>query len=383
MKRIVVIAEDYDRTLALLKELDNLGAKTVLWNVSTGALAPTQAPEDAVYFSRQSPSCATRGHLGSIRYVRNLLWWLQLHGCTVINGLRAFEMEMSKAAQMALLHAHGVNTPRTQLVLSTHQLWAELVNASGHPATPIIIKPDTGGSGVGIQAFANASQAAMHFREQQHLQGTAVDPTLWIVQEHVNAFTTDESKMRSILRFEIVAGKVLYVMQIRAPATEFKLCPCDPKMEAIMSKIEFRILADPLSIPCFQGRPEAYCAFVEKLEGVWAAVDAKVGSAEAFMPIEYADDADMRTYSEETRLAPNEPVVFEINFNSNYNKKAEDLAGVNGAREVAAMLVRVALAGEYMPSLVLPELRELPLSLSPPLSPLMLPPPLSPLILEV
>jgi hypothetical protein len=355
MRRIVVIAEDYDRTLLLLRELDDLGAKTVLWNVSTGALVPTLAPEDAVYFCRQSPSCGTRGHPGSIPYVRNLLWWLAHHGRTIVNGPRAFEMEMSKAAQMGLLHSRGINTPRTQLVLGTRQLWVELVNAAAHPATPVIIKPDTGGSGVGIQAFANASQAAMHIREHgSGVGGVANDPTLWIVQEHVNAFTTDESKMRSILRFEIVGGRVMYVMQIRAPATEFKLCPCDPKMEAIMSKIEFRIITDPLSIPCFRERPQAYAAFVAKLEGVWASLDARVGSAEAFMPVRYADDADERAYSPQAQLAPDEPIVFEINFNSNYNKKAEEQAGVNGARAVARMLMECATEGCAASSTPLP-----------------------------
>lgn len=155
-----------------------------------------------------------------------------------------------------------------------------------------------------------------------------------------------------------------------------------------MSKIEFRILADPLSIPCFQGRPEAYRAFVAKLERIWASVDARVGSAEAFMPIEYADDADTRTYSEETRVAANEPVVFEINFNSNYNRKAEEMAGVNGAREVAAMLIKIASSSEAdqrlstLPPTLLPTLPPtLPPSLSPPLPPSLtptLPPSLSP-----
>ena len=358
MRRVIVIAEDYDRTLLLLRELDDLGAKTVLWNVSTGALVPTLIPEDAVYFCRQSPSCGTRGHVGSIPYVRNLLWWLAHHGRTIVNGPRAFEMEMSKAAQMGLLHSRGINTPRTQLVLGTRQLWVELVNAAAHPATPVIIKPDTGGSGVGIQAFANASQAAMHIREQGAAGGASNDATLWIVQEHVNAFTTDESKMRSILRFEIVGGRVMYVMQIRAPATEFKLCPCDPKMEAIMSKIEFRIITDPLSIPCFRERPEAYAAFIAKLEGVWASLDARVGSAEAFMPVRYADDADERTYSPQAQLAPDEPIVFEINFNSNYNKKAEEQAGVNGARAVARMLMEYAGSQECIPAAPTPPFLE-------------------------
>lgn len=341
MKTVIVLAEDYDRTLHLLKALDALGVTTVLWNVSTGALVSSVPPPmDAIYFSRQSPSASTRNHGGSISYVRNILWWLQAHNCRVINGLAAFEMEMSKMSQMARLHMRGINTPRTKLVAGVRQLWVELSSDARTSATPVIIKPDTGGSGMGIKAYGSAGIAADNVRSDP---GYSPLDAMWIIQEHVNAYTEDESHIRSILRFEIVDGKVLYVMQIRAPATEFKLCPCDPKMESILSKVEFRIITNPYTIPCFKDNREAYGRFVTKLEGVWAEVGARVGSAEAFLPISYADDVADRMYSSESMLAPDEPVVFEINFNSNYNQRAEELVGIDGTAEVARMLQRLAI----------------------------------------
>ena len=148
--------------------------------------------------------------------------------------------------------------------------------------------------------------------------------------------------MRSVLRFEIIDGRVLYVMQIRAPVTEFKLCPCDPRMKAMLSNITFRIVADVTTIPCCAA-PGAYAAFCAKLEALWAYLDARVGSAEAFLPITYADDtATGRVYSFEAGSRPTEPVVFELNFNSNYNETAEELAGVSGVQAVADMLIRMA-----------------------------------------
>jgi hypothetical protein len=113
-------------------------------------------------------------------------------------------------------------------------------------------------------------------------------------------------------------------------------------MESILSKVEFRIITNPYTIPCFKEHPEAYDSFVAKLEGVWTELGAKVGSAEAFLPIAYADDVADRLYSPESQLAPTEPVVFEINFNSNYNQRAEELVGIDGAAEVARMLQRLA-----------------------------------------
>jgi hypothetical protein len=340
MKTVIVLAEDYDRTLNVLKALDALGVTTILWNVSTGALVSSiSPPKDAIYFSRQSPSASTRNHGASIPYVRNILWWLQAHGCRVINGLAAFEMEMSKMAQMALLHLRGINTPRTKLASGVKQLWVELSADARSYSTPVLIKPDTGGSGMGIEAYGSPAAAADNVRSNPDYLAAE---GMWIIQEHVNAYTEDESRIRSILRFEIVDGKVLYIMQIRAPATEFKLCPCDPKMESILSKVEFRIITNPYTIPCFKEHPEAYDSFVAKLEGVWTELGAKVGSAEAFLPIAYADDVADRLYSPESQLAPTEPVVFEINFNSNYNQRAEELVGIDGAAEVARMLQRLA-----------------------------------------
>ena len=333
MKRVIIIGEDYERTLPLLKALEERKVRTVMWNVSKGCLSPTSIPEDAIYFCRQSPSCSARNHGGSIPYVRNLLWWLNYHGRTVVNGQATLEMEVSKSSQMTLLHSLGVNIPRTRLVLTTQQLWAELRYMPN--AYPVIIKPDTGGSGNHVSAFENGRAAAY---DVQYGNTQRAEECTWIVQEHINTFSNDPAVMRSILRFEIVDGKVLYVMQIRAPVTEFKLCPCDPKFESIFSKLEFRIIKDPLTIPCFKDNQAAYNTFCGKLERVWQHVGAMVGSAEAFLPVAMADDYEGRHYSEESQIAPNEPVVFEINFNSNYNRVAEGLAGISGVDAVADML---------------------------------------------
>jgi len=344
-RRVIIIGEDYERTLPLLEELDRMNVSVELWNVSRGALVSTlPPPEDAVYFCRQSPSSGARDHAASIPYVRTLLWWLHFHGRTVVNGSHAFEAEMSKSAQMAILNVHGVNTPRTCLVATTRQLLAELLGNGSQG--PVIVKPDMGGSGNGVQAFASSADAAYAVR---HTWKDVPDSTLWVVQEHLNAFSDDSTRMRSILRFEVVDAKVLYVMQIRAPVTVFKLCPCDPKLESLLSKVEFRIMTDPMTIPCFRDYPGSYTRFCEKITAVWTMLGARVGSVEAFLPVEYADDfgADYeggpgRTYSPESAIAPGEPVVFEINFNSNYNKTAEGMVGVFGAERVAAMLAAMA-----------------------------------------
>ena len=334
VRRVIVIGEDHTRVMPLLQALD-ARVDVEFWNTARCCLVPSLPPEDAVYFCRQSPSADSRGHAASVPFTRALLAWLDAYGRTVVNGVRALAVETSKGVQMALLRRCGVNTPHSVLVTTRAQLRAELL---AWPATePLIMKPDCGGSGNGVAAYANPRAALGPAAELD-----AVDAQPWLLQEHMNAFSEEPSKMRSVLRFEIVDGRVLYVMQIRAPVTEFKLCPCDPRMQSMLSRITFRILADVTTVPCFAA-PGAYSAFCAKLERVFAHVGARVGSAEAFLPTAYADDvADGRAYSAEATARPDEPVVFEVNFNSNYNETAEELAGVSGVGAVADMLVRLA-----------------------------------------
>ena len=337
-KRVIIIGEDYERTLPLLELLDGMGVPVQMWNVSKGALDTSAVPEDAVYFCRQSPSCASRGHSESVSYVRSLLYWLETNGCHVINGSKCFEVETSKASQMALLTCHQFNVPKSRLVLGRQQLIAELY-AWGEG--PCIIKPNTGGSGSGIEAFQTSAEALHKLQNDP----TSFTGEQWIVQEHVNAYSNDPAKMRSILRFEMVNGRVLYVMQVRAPVTEFSLCPCDPRFESILGRIDFRIIPDPTTIPCFR-MPFSYDFFRTKLEKMWNSLDALVGSVEVFLPVLLADDYDTRAYSFESQLNPLEPVVFDVNFNSNYNKTAEEFAGLSGMTATAEMLARFSTSAQ-------------------------------------
>jgi hypothetical protein len=228
------------------------------------------------------------------------------------------------------------------LVATGVQAWAELLRMDG----PVILKPDTGGSGHGVAAFPSGTAAAAVVRAAA--PGT-YDACPWIIQEHLGEFSTDDTRVRSVLRFEIVDAQVLYVMQIRAPPTEFKLCPCDPRAHALLSRIDFKIITDPTTIPCWaalgpEGAAQGFRAFCAKLEAVWERLGARVGSAEAFLPTAFLEDGATRAYSPQARRTPYEPVVFELNFNSNYNEGAEGAAGVCGIDAVADMLARTAAA---------------------------------------
>src|SRR5258708_12139028 len=79
-------------------------------------------PAAGVFWSRMSASSHTRRHPYAKDQARAVLSWLESHGRRVVNGRRALELEVSKAAQLAALRAAGFDVPRTLAVARTPQL---------------------------------------------------------------------------------------------------------------------------------------------------------------------------------------------------------------------------------------------------------------------
>jgi hypothetical protein len=165
--RVFIIGEDHERMQPLLEELNRRRVPTTVWNTSGGILVPTAAPPpQSLFFCRQSPSAGCREHFSSIAYARTLLQWIEAHGGVVINGSRALEVEVNKALQLSILRQAGLATPASIVCHGVEHLWAacrEITDgqhADVLPRTsPIIIKPNTGGSGTGIHSFASSVDA--------------------------------------------------------------------------------------------------------------------------------------------------------------------------------------------------------------------------------
>ena len=62
-----------------------------------------------------SPSAWTRGHARAIFHSLHFLAWLEDVGAPVVNGHAAFQIEISKARQYALLARLGVRYPATRV----------------------------------------------------------------------------------------------------------------------------------------------------------------------------------------------------------------------------------------------------------------------------
>ncbi len=170
-------------------------------------------PAVAVVLNRMSPSAHNRGHGDAILYTLNYLSHLELSGKRVINGERAYLIEISKARQLSLLARLGLRAPRSRVI---HRA-ADAPAAAEGLRFPVVVKPNVGGSGVGIVRFDAPAQLATAAAGglDLGLDGVA------LVQEFIPA------RGGHIVRVECLGGRFLYAIQVHLAGATFDLCPAD------------------------------------------------------------------------------------------------------------------------------------------------------------
>jgi hypothetical protein len=167
-----------------------------------------------LFFNRMSASAYLRGNAQGIFFTRDYLAHLERTGTRIINGCKAFSVEISKAAQLALLHSLGLATPRSRIVNCAIQA----VSAAQEIGFPVIIKPNIGGRGAGIMRFDSApaleraaAAGEIHF---------GIDSTA-LVQEFLPI------RGGHITRVETLGGKFLYAIKVFTSGENFNLCPAE------------------------------------------------------------------------------------------------------------------------------------------------------------
>ncbi len=171
-------------------------------------------PEAPAGFSlavnRMSPSSHRRGHGNGIFTVRDFLAHLEETGVPVVNGTKAYAVEISKAWQLDLFRRIGVGYPKARVINAAEQA----VVAARGLQFPVVFKPNVGGSGAGIVRFDSPDRlAAAEF--DFGVDGTA------LIQEFLPA------RDGSIVRVEVLDGEFLYAIRIWPDFTSFNLCPAD------------------------------------------------------------------------------------------------------------------------------------------------------------
>jgi len=139
---LVVLFEHPEWQKPLFTALERRGVRFGKYDLKQGAFDPAGAPDSALYFNQASPSAYVRGNTRAVPLAFALMRSLELGGARVLNGTRAFALELSKSAQAALMHRLGIANP---LSMAFNDVDSALVHWGDR--WPALIKPEQGGSG--------------------------------------------------------------------------------------------------------------------------------------------------------------------------------------------------------------------------------------------
>ena len=212
---IAIYHEHPDWFRPLFAELDRRGTRYVRIDARHHQYdVASKDGEFALVFNRMSPSAYLRGNGQGIFYTLNYLEHLERAGCRVVNGSRAFTVEISKALQLSVLQSLGLAGPRSRVINHASQA----AGATEGLRFPVLLKPNVGGSGAGVVRFEAREQierAATEGRIELGVDSTA------LVQEFIPA------RGGFITRVEVLGGKYLYAIRVHLTGETFDLCPAD------------------------------------------------------------------------------------------------------------------------------------------------------------
>ena len=267
------------------------------WNMADHDLDLGQTPPEGVFYNRMSASSFTRGHDRVPELTSITLAWLERHGRRVINGSRALQLEVNKAAQYAALEAAGITVPRTLVGLGFPAI-TRLLDRFGEG--PVILKPNRGGKGSGVVGFETAAAAAAAIKAGD------IEPSIdgvTLVQRYI------QSPRGIVTRAEFIGGKFHYAVEIDA-TKGFELCPSEIcQMPGKEAPPQFTII-DSID-------PELQRGFETFLE----VNDVDIAG------IEFVTDVNGHSYT------------YDVNTNTNYNPDAEKIAARNAPAAVAQFLI--------------------------------------------
>ncbi len=304
---LVVLFEHPEWQKPLFAALERRAVRFGAYDLKRAAFDPNQVPDAPLYFNQASPSAYVRGNTRAVPLALSLMRSLELGGARVLNGSRAFSLELSKSAQAALLQRLGIDHPHT---LVFNDVDAALEQWNHWPA---LLKPEQGGSGARMYLVHSPEEVAGLLRERPELW---LPDNLLLLQEYV-----ESDSAQGIIRVEFLGGELLYAMRVVSHGA-FNLCPsviCNPE-EGGASYCDHS--SDKPAKPVeFYPYPEVPAAAVEAGARLMAAGGLDVGA------IEYLEARDGRR------------VFYDINANSNLRTAIGLAFGFDPFDRVADFLV--------------------------------------------
>ncbi len=275
--------------------------------------AETACPYSLV-FNRMSPSAYLRGGIQGMFYTLGYLAHLERLKVPVVNGLKGFTLETSKARQLTLLEELHLSYPKARVI--NHA--SRAAEAAEGLRFPVVVKANIGGSGAGIVRFdapADLARAAAENRLDFGVDHTA------LVQEYVPA------RGGHITRVELLDGKYLYAIKVFTTGESFNLCPADICQRSDGVELA-RGAACPIDAPKTGLKVEGYTPppeVVRACETIMQTAGIDVGGIEYMV-----DDRDGQI------------VYYDINALSNFVADAKNVVGFDPFVRLVDYLVKRA-----------------------------------------
>jgi hypothetical protein len=267
-----------------------------------GQLELDRPPPEGVFYNRMSASSFTRGHRNGPEQTAIVLAWLERWGRRVANDTRALRLEVSKAAQHAALAAAGIRAPRSVAAIGRA---AVLEAASRWPAQePVLLKPNRGGKGHGVQLFETPAALA-EFARSDAWEAPVDDVA--ILQQFIR------SPESFITRAEFIGGKFFYAVRVDTGGS-FELCPAD------QCAVGDAFCPADAKGPKFQITAAPEAEMLASYESFLAANGIEIAG------IEFVRDAEGRAWT------------YDVNTNTNYNSDAEAGSAKRGMEGIATFL---------------------------------------------
>ena len=313
-KPIAIYYEHPDWFRPLFQQLDERGVNWLKIDARHHYYeAASPECEYSLLFNSISPSAWQRGLTHGIFYTLNYLAHLEAKGVRVVNGYRSFAHEISKAQQLTNLEKLGLPYPKAHVINHPAQALAA-AEAIGYP---VVLKPNIGGSGAGIERFSSPEQLRAAVDASRLYFG--IDSTA-LVQE---AFTPRNG---IITRVEVLGGKYLYAIRIHITGETFNLCPADICQNTRGE--ELRRIACPVDAPKTGMKVEGYDAprqVIKDVERIVELAGVEVGG------IEYVFDE--RT---------GQQLYYDVNALSNFVADPVRVIGFNPYARLADFLIEEA-----------------------------------------
>jgi glutathione synthase/RimK-type ligase-like ATP-grasp enzyme len=304
---VVVLFEHPEWQKPLFAALERRGIRFGKFDLKRAAFDPAAMPDAPLYFNQASPSAYVRGNARAVPLAFALMRSLELGGARVLNGSRAFALELSKSAQSALMNRLGIAHPRS---LAFNDIDEAI--ASWGDGWPALLKPEQGGSGARMYLVQSAAELQRLLHDRPELWSP---DNLLLLQEY---FPVNPS--HGIVRMEFLGGELLYAMRVISHGA-FNLCPsevCNPEDGAG----ECAVPEAPPSAPVeFYAYPEVPAAAVEAGLRIMDAGGLDVGG------IEYLEARDGRL------------IFYDVNANSNLRATIARAFGFDPFERVVDFLI--------------------------------------------